>query len=93
MGSYRIGHVVSDALAEHGCGEARVNVLGVQIVVLAVEHERGRFAAQQIREGLPDHREADHGAVLQDSNMRSDDQPVIKHVSECFNVLLKLTFS
>lgn len=82
VGSYRIGHVVCDALAEHGCGEARVNILGVQVVVLAVEHERGRIAAQQIREGFPDHREADHGAVLRDNNnMRSDDQPVIPNVS------------
>lgn len=59
-----IRDIIGDSFAKHWCGQPGVNVLCVQVVILAVEHQRGRFAAQQVGERTPDHGEAEHRAVL-----------------------------
>lgn len=62
--SHRVGDVVGHALPEHRRGQSGVDVLGVQLLVLAVEHERRRVAAQQVGEGAAGHGEAEHRPVL-----------------------------
>lgn len=62
--THGVRDVVSDPFSKHGCGEPGVDVLGVQVVILAVEHERSGVAAQQVGEGAASHGETEHWAVL-----------------------------
>lgn len=62
--THRVWHIVGDSFAKHRGGQSGVDVLGVQILVLAVEQQRRRFAAQQVGERFPHHGEAEHWSVL-----------------------------
>lgn len=62
--THGVGHVVGDSFAKHRGGQSGVDVFGVQVVVLAVEEQRGGFAAQQVGERAPDHGETEHGSIL-----------------------------
>lgn len=62
--THMIRDIIGDSFAKHWSGQSGVDVLCVQVVILAVEHQRGRLAAQQVGECTPDHGEAEHRAVL-----------------------------
>lgn len=59
-----VGHVVGYSFAKHWSGQSGINVLSIQVLILAVEHQCGSFTAQQVSEGTPHHGEAEHRAVL-----------------------------
>lgn len=63
-GTHRVRDVVSDSFSKHRRGEPGVDVLCIQLVVLAVEHERSCVTAQQVGEGAASHGETEHWAVL-----------------------------
>ena len=66
--THRVRHVVGYSFAKHWGGESGVDILSVQVLVLAVEHQRGCFAAQQVGEGFPHHGETEHRAVLSEDD-------------------------
>lgn len=62
--THGVGDVIGDTFAKHRSGQSRVDVFGIQVLVLAVEEQRGCFATQQVGECAPHHRETEHGSVL-----------------------------
>lgn len=62
--THRVRDVIGYSLAKHRRGQSGIDVLGVQILVLAVEHERGCIAAQQVGKCTADHGETEHRAIL-----------------------------
>lgn len=62
--THGVGDVIGYTFAKHWGGQPGVDVLGVQVLILAVEHQRGRVAAQQVGERTPHHGETEHRAVL-----------------------------
>lgn len=62
--THGVGDVIGDSFAKHWSGQSGVDVFGVQVLVLAVEEQRGCVAAQQVGEGAPHHGEAEHGSIL-----------------------------
>lgn len=62
--THGVGDVIGDSFAKHRSGQSGVDVFGVQVLVLAVEEQRGCVAAQQVGEGAPHHGEAEHGSIL-----------------------------
>lgn len=69
-GTHGVRDVVSDSFSKHRRGEPGVDVLRVQVVILAVEHERGGVAAQQVGEGAANHGETEHWPVLRTDRRR-----------------------
>lgn len=63
-GTHGVRDVVSDSFSKHRRGESGVDVLRVQVVVLAVEHECSCVTAQQVGEGAASHGETEHRPVL-----------------------------
>lgn len=63
-GTHRVGDVVSDSFSKHRRGEPGVDVLCIQVIVLAVEHERSCVTAQEVGEGAASHGETEHWPVL-----------------------------
>lgn len=76
--THGVGDVIGDSFAKHGSGQSGVDVFGVQVLVLAVEEQRGCFATQQVGECAPHHGETEHGSVLWVENM----QPCILNMHE-----------
>lgn len=62
--THRVRNIIGHTFAKHWGGESGVDILCVQVLVLAVEHQRGRFAAQQVGERAPHHGETEHWAIL-----------------------------
>lgn len=62
--THRVWNIIGNSFAKHRSGQPGVDVLGVQVLVLAVEHQRGCFAAQQVGECAPYHGETEHRTVL-----------------------------
>lgn len=62
--THRVRHIIGYSFAKHWSGQSGVDVLGIQVLILAVEHQRGGFAAQQVGECTPHHGETEHRAVL-----------------------------
>lgn len=62
--THGVWHIIGYSFAKHWGGQSGVDVLGVQILILAVEKQCGCFAAQQVGEGFPHHGETEHGAIL-----------------------------
>lgn len=63
-GTHRVRDVVSDSFSKHRSGEPGVDVLCIQVFVLAVEHERSCVTAQEVGEGTASHGETEHWPVL-----------------------------
>lgn len=68
--THGVWDVIGDSFAKHRRGQSGVDVFGVQVLVLAVEEQRGGVAAQQVGEGAPHHGEAEHGSILWVGNSR-----------------------
>lgn len=62
--THRVRNIIGYSFAKHRGGESGVDILGIQVLILAVEHQRGCFAAQQVGECTPHHGETEHRAVL-----------------------------
>lgn len=62
--THSVGDIVGYSFAKHRSGQSGVDILCIQVVVLAVEHQRGCFAAEQVGERAPHHGETEHRAVL-----------------------------
>lgn len=69
--THRIGDIIGHSSAKHWSGQFGVNILSVQVFILAVKHECGCFAAQKVGEGFPHHGETEHWAVLWEGGWRA----------------------
>lgn len=62
--THRVGDIIGYSFAKHRRGQSGVDVLCIQVVVLAIEHQLGCVAAEQVGECAPHHGETEHWAVL-----------------------------
>lgn len=62
--SYRVWDIVRHSFPKHWCGESRINIFSIKVFILAVEHEGGRIAANEVGESLSHHGETEHRAIL-----------------------------
>jgi len=62
--TYLIWHVISNTFSENWRDQFRVDLFGVEVVVLGVEEEGGGFRADKVCERLPYHGEAEDTAIL-----------------------------
>ncbi len=64
MLTYIIGHIVSHALAKHGCDQLAVHFSCIEVLVFGVKEQGGAVGANQVSECLSHHCKAEHIAVL-----------------------------
>ena len=62
--AYMVRYIVCNPFSKNWCGQSRIDILCIEIFVLAVEHQCGCLTTQKVGKGFAHHGKADNGPIL-----------------------------